>query len=69
VRRLVTAFRPFGPLWTILFALAIVATFGLGGGTGTSAASVALRTLLLSIVLTSLLVGVALEVWRSLRKT
>lgn len=69
VRRVLTAFRPFAPVWTILFALAVVATLGLGGGTGTGTISLALRFVLLGVVLTSLAVAVAIEAWRWIRQT
>jgi hypothetical protein len=53
------ALRPFSRIWVFLYAVALFLTFGLGGGTPNSATWLAIKFLLLGLLLTSLLVGLA----------
>jgi hypothetical protein len=63
------AFRPFSRVWMLLFAVALFLTFGLGGGTPTSATWLIIKFLLLGVLLTSLLVALVSQVWDWLMRT
>jgi hypothetical protein len=54
-------FRPFGRGWMILFVVALLTTFGAGGGVGGSTVALALRFSLLGVLLASLVVGLAVD--------
>jgi hypothetical protein len=56
------ALRPFGGIWTLLLAAALVLTFGFGGGTPTSSIWLVIKFSLLGVLAVSLLVALALEV-------
>ena len=53
----------------LLFALAFALSFGLGGGTPTSALWLVAKFGLLAVLLASLMVELALMVWRWLRRS
>ena len=55
--------RPFSRSWFVLCAVALFLTFGLGGGTPNSPTWLAIKFLLLGVLLASLLVTLALQLW------
>ena len=59
----VKALRPFSRSWLFLCVVALFLTFGLGGGTPNSATWLIVKFLLLGVLLTSLLVALASQVW------
>ena len=59
----IRALRPFSRSWFVLCAVALLLTFGLGGGTPNSPTWLAVKFLLLGVLLASLLVPLALELW------
>ena len=65
----VRTFHPFSLPWMLLFAVAVFLTFGLGGGTPTSAMWLVIKFGLLALLLASLVVELALMVWRLLRRS
>ena len=65
----IKALRPFSCSWFVLCAVALLLTFGLGGGTPNSPTWLAVKFLLLGVVLASLLVPLALELWGGLMRS
>jgi len=63
----VRVLRPFSLPWMLLFAVALVLGFGLGGGTPTSTMWLVVKFGLLALLLASLVGELALMVWRWLR--
>ena len=59
----IRALRPFSRGWFVLCAVALLLTFGLGGGTPNSPIWLAIKFLLLGVPLASLLVTLALQLW------
>ena len=59
-------FRPFSRTWILLLAVALLLTFGLGGGTPTSPIWLVIKFSLLGFLAVGLLVAVASEVRRRL---
>ncbi len=62
----IRALRPFGRSWFVLCAVALLLTFGLGGGTPNSPIWLAVKFLLLGVLLASLLITLALQLWGGL---
>lgn len=56
------AFRPFGRLWLVGAAIALLLTFGLGGGTPTTAPWLILKAGLLGTLLLRFLVELAVQI-------
>ena len=59
----IRALRPFSRSWFVLCGVALLLTFGLGGGTPNSPTWLAIKFLLLGVLLASLLVAFALQLW------
>ena len=59
----IRALRPFSRSWLVLCAVALFLTFGLGGGTPNSPTWLTIKFLLLGVLLASLLVTLALQLW------
>ena len=62
----IRALRPFSRSWFVLCAVALLFTFGLGGGTPNSSTWLAIKFLVLGVLLASLLVTIALQLWGGL---
>ena len=62
----IRALRPFSRGWFVLCAVALLLTFGLGGGTPNSPTWLAVKFLLLGVLLASLLVTLAWQLWGGL---
>ena len=65
----IRALRPFSRSWSVLCAVALFLTFGLGGGTPNSPTWLTIKFLLLGVLLASLLVTLALQLWGALRRS
>jgi len=65
----IRALRPFSRSWLVLCAVALLLTFGVGGGTPNSPTWLAVKFLLLGVLLTSLLVTLALQLWGVLMRS
>jgi hypothetical protein len=65
----IRALRPFSRSWFVLCAVALLLTFGLGGGTPNSPTWLAVKFLLLGVLLASLLVTLALQLWDGLMRS
>ena len=65
----IRALRPFGRGWFVPCAVALVLTFGLGGGTPNSPTWLAVKFLVLGVLLASLLITLALQLWGGLTRS
>ena len=65
----IRALRTFSRSWFVLCAVALLLTVGLGGGTPNSRTWLALKFLLLGVLLASLLVTLALQLWGGLMRS
>jgi hypothetical protein len=63
------AFRPFGRIWVFLCVVALFLTFGFGGGTPNGVTWLIIKSLVLGVLLTSLLVALGSQVWDWLMRT
>lgn len=65
----IRALRPFSRSWFVLCAVALLLTFGLGGGTPNNPTWLAVKVILLGVLLASLLVTLALQLWGGLMRS